>query len=281
MMRASNSSIQTFKQCRRLYELKYIYGIEPVQTAAALERGLSYHEGVEQAIKAWCAADHRYVADEPEDPKILAMVWAFRIHVIPWLEKRGIKVNEAEKWFEYETSNHNVVIGRMDGVTTDGCVIEHKTTSGLIDGSYWQRLDFDEQIPTYMIARGCKKIYYTVCATPSIRQKKNETSAEFCRRCIDWYEDNTEQKIAVLEISRSEDDLKAFAEEQDAILTEMEQAKLFYRNPSHCSKWGRLCEYAPLCLQKITPDMEFIGFKRRERYDGGSSSTPESGTENH
>lgn len=266
-MKTSNSAIQTFKQCRRMYQLKYVYGFEPVKTAAALQRGISYHEGVERILKAQNSVDYRSVAEQIVEPKIRAMVLAFLTYILPELSQRGVKINEVEKWFEYPVcAGKHYIVGRADGLTTGHCVIEHKTTSGTIDGAYFQRLDFDEQIPTYMTAFGANKIYYTVCAVPSIRQKKDEADDEFCQRCFDWYETNTEQKIAILEYYKSDEDLREFAAEQDAIVEEIATTGLFYRNPSNCSKWGRMCEYASIC-KNCDPNGDYIEFKRMDGYD--------------
>lgn len=266
-MRASNSAIQTFKACRRLYELKYVYGLEPVQTADALSRGLAYHEGVEELIERW--NDYTYSTASAEklsdDPKIRAMVFAFNVHVIPKLTLNCIKISEIkpEEWIEYETPSGHLVVGRVDGITTGHNVIEHKTTSGPIDGAYWQKLEFDEQIPTYMLGCNSQTVYYTVCQTPTIRQKKGESDEDFFDRCVHWYDEDTESKINVLTIRKTEKELERFREEQDAILTEMESCKLFYRNPSHCMKWGRMCEYASVCMN-YDPSQEYVQFKRRE-----------------
>ena len=259
-MKASNSAIQTFKACRRLYELKYIYDLEPVQQADTLKRGTSYHSLVEQLLNG---ADWNIYANPDffDDPKPFAMATAFQKYVLP-----KISAAATEEWFNYKTPSGHTVVGRIDGRTPTGQIIEHKTTSGLVDGAYLQRLDFDEQIPTYMIAYDTNEIWYTVCATPTIRQKKNELVEEFFLRCVDWYAEDTDSKITCVKLNRSPEQLQEFLKEQDAILTEMENCKLFYRNPSHCMKWGRMCEFAPVCMN-YDPNEEYIQFKRRVRYD--------------
>ena len=167
-----------------------------------------------------------------------------------------------EEWFEYKTQSGHTVIGRIDAVMNSGSIVEHKTTSGPIDGSYFLRLEMDEQIPTYMIARNSNNVLYTVCSTPSIRQKKGETEEEFKQRCIEWL--NEPDKFTIANIARLDYDLKAFADEQDAIINEMEKCKLFYRNPGHCMKWGRLCQYAPICM-RYNPDEEYIQFTKTRK----------------
>lgn len=266
-MRASNSSIQAFKACRRLYELKYKYELEPVQTAEALSRGIKYHEGVEMLLKEWMDYHKGTPSILIEDPKIKAMVFAFNMYIIPKLAST-FKVSPVcvEEWFSYKTDSGHIIGGRVDGKMSGNCIIEHKTTSGLIDGAYYQRLEFDEQIPTYMLAFNSNRILYTVCSVPTIRQKKNESDDDFFKRCLDWYEEDTEMKINVIEIKKTDEELKRFKVEQDSIVTEMENCKLFYRNPNHCMKWNRMCEYAPVCMN-YEPNHEYVQFKRRESYE--------------
>ena len=193
-MKASNSSIQTFKACRRLYELKYIYGLEPVDTAEALSVGLQYHDGVENLLKEWVDY-HNAKPNDCEDPKIRAMVFAFNLYVIPKLAAMKVKPVSTEEWFEYQTKGGHTVVGRVDGRMSGNAIIEHKTTSSSVDGAYFQKLELDEQIPTYMTAFNSDTVYYTVCQKPTIRQKKNESDDEFFGRCVDWYEEDTESKI--------------------------------------------------------------------------------------
>lgn len=270
-MIASNSAIQTFKACRRLYELKYIHKLEPVQPAEALNRGSSYHKGVELLLREWID----YHDAEPNgitDPKISAMVFAFNKYIIPKLCELNAKPVDVEAWFEYSTPSGHKVVGRIDGLMSENRIIEHKTTSGLINGSYFQRLEMDEQIPTYMLAKNATEILYTVCCVPTLRRKKGETDGEFEKRLIDWYDEDTDSKISVCQIVKSPEELDKFRIEQDAILTEMENCKLFYRNPNHCMRWGRLCEYASVCMD-YDPNKEYIQFKRREdHYDKGGEA---------
>ncbi len=253
-MRTSNSAIQTFKSCRRLYELKYLYGLEPVGTVDALKRGSQYHELVEGILNG------NSDLSACDNPKVRAMAMAFEKYIFP-----HIKAHAVEEWFSYNTKSGHQIIGRIDGVTDANEVIEHKTTAGYVDGSYFADLEFNEQILTYMLACHSDSIWYTVCSTPTIRQRKNETEDEFYQRCVEWFDTDTESKITCVKLFRDKETLSRFAEEQDAIVTEMEQCKLFYRNPNNCTKWGRMCEYAPVCMN-YNPNEEYVQFKRRDDY---------------
>lgn len=252
-MKASNSGIQTFKQCRRMYQLKYLHGLEPVQTADALKRGSTYHELIEGILKGDSS-----VLQNCDDPKIRAMATAFQMYILPQLTQ----IDAVEQWFNYETPSGHTMVGIIDA-KNGAELVEHKTTSGLIDGNYFQKLEFDEQIPTYMLAFNTNWINYTVCSVPSIRQKKTESDEEFYQRCVDWYAEDTEHKITMVQLNRTNDELEEFQKEQDDILNEMENCKLFYRNPANCSKWGRLCEYASVCMN-YDPSQEYVQFKKRE-----------------
>ena len=250
MASASYSRIQTYKSCRRLYELKYVYGVKSTEKIDALERGTSYHEKVEKILKG---DDF-----EIDDPKTSAMAMAFKEYILPQLQPVA-----QEEWFKYKTEFGDEFIGRVDALNADGAIIEHKTTSGDIDEEYWYSRDIDEQLMTYMYAYGTRKAYYTVCKTPTIRLKKDETDESFYRRCLDWFNEDTESKIAMRVIYHTDEEINAFIAEQALTIKEMKECKLFYKNQSYCTKWNRMCEYAPIC-QHYDPTQTYVGFEKRE-----------------
>lgn len=251
-MRQSSTSIQTYKSCRRLYELKYIHGIEPTQKSEALERGSNYHEKVESILKYGCFT---YDLD-----KSTAMAWAFSKYILPDLKP----VASVEEWFEIGTLESGIIIGKVDAKDESGAIIEHKTTSMEIDEAYWYNKQFDEQLMTYMLGNATNRAIYTVCKTPTIRQKQNETEEEFVQRCMDWYDTDTEKKIAWREIVIPMEQLEEHMRMLTAIVKEANECSLFYRNQNYCTHWGRMCEYAPIC-QHYDPNETYIGFEKKER----------------
>lgn len=253
-MRLSNSKIQCFKSCRRKYQLKYVEDIVPVQSAEALERGKSYHEKVEMILKG-----EEFTFD---DPKTDAMALAFQKYILP---KVG-KVEAVEEWFETPLPDGNVLCGKCDGRLEDGRIVEHKTTSADLDEAYIASLQNDEQILTYMWAYGVNEILYTVCKTPSIRLKKDETDDEFRQRCLEWYDTDTEMKIGTINVFRDPDEIKEFGKDLEAISDEINHCKRFYRVPAHCMKWNRPCEYMGIC-RNFDPQMQYVGFERRKEYE--------------
>lgn len=248
-MRLSNSGIQCFKSCRRAYELRYIEGVYPQTSPEVLERGRGYHEKLESVLKG--------ESFELDDPKTDAMAMAFEKYVLPKLGK----VEAVEEWFEKPVGNHTI-IGRCDGRLANGKLLEHKTTSAELDDAYIAGLQNDEQILTYMWAYDVNDILYTVCRTPTIRLKQNETEDEFRQRCLEWYDSDTEHKIGTINVYRSPEEIAEFAESLKLMMEEIEGCHNFYRVPSHCMKWGRMCEYASIC-RNYDPQMEYVGFEKR------------------
>lgn len=251
-MRLSNSGIQLFKSCRRKYELKYIEGLVPIQIADTLERGKSYHEKVELILSGdeW----------EYDDPKTDAMAMAFETYILPQIGK----VEAVEEWFDRELPDKTHLVGRCDGRLADGKLIEHKTTSADLDEAYIAGLQNDEQILTYMWAYGVNNILYTVCKTPTIRLKKDETDAEFRQRCFEWYSVDTPQKIGTIDVYRSDEEIAEFAHDLELMSAEIANCHNFYRVPSYCMKWNRPCEYMGIC-RNYDPQMEYVGFKKGDR----------------
>ena len=250
-MRQSNTSIQAYKSCRRMYQLKYIYGVEPTEKPEALERGTSYHQKVEQLLSGG-------TFDRDTD-KTTAMADAFARHVLP-----HIKAVAQEEWFELPFADGEKIVGRIDARTEDGALVEHKTTSGDIDEQYWYGKQYDEQLMTYMLAYKTNRAIYTVCKVPTIRQKKGETEEEFLERCTAWYDEDPEHRIAWREIIIPQEQLDEWKVMLAETVGEIERCTLFYRNQTYCNRWGRMCEYAPIC-QHYDPNETYIGFQKKER----------------
>lgn len=256
-MNISSSKVKVYKACKRLYFFKYVENLEYIQTIQTLEDGKTYHSKIEQLYN-----EGNFDIDE-ENPKISAMACAYQKYIYP-----QFKVSRAEEWFEMKLTPTHTLVGRFDGIAEDGFVVEHKTTSADVDDEYIYNLQWDEQVLNYMLASGKNKIYYTVCKKPTIRQKQNENAEEFLNRCIAWYDEDTDKKIRVISVERSEKEiaeqkeaLKAIA--RDIVTTEKKGERAFYRNQSHCTCYGRRCEFASICLD-YDPKLEYVEFKKKE-----------------
>lgn len=251
--RLSISSIKCFKACRREYELKYIEGLEPVEKPDALQVGSNYHEKLEQL-------NHTGEFDRSDFSKESAMATAYQKYIYP-----QFKVFDAEKWYEKEIQNSGIsLVGRVDGITDSGELVEHKSTGQEITEQYEYNLQWDEQILAYMWLTGAREIWYTVCRKPTIRQKKDESDEEFFNRMVEWYDTDTESKIRLLKLTRTDAEVEQFEKDLVAISGDIAGCGNYYRNTMYCNAWGRRCEYSPVCLH-YDPNQQYVEFTRREQ----------------
>lgn len=249
-MRFSISRIKTFKACRRAFELRYIENLIPVKSAEALETGKNYHERLEALFRG-------EFPDSDDYSKEAAMVWAYVKYIVPKL-----KIVEVEKWVEMPIGE-NTLVGRLDGIADDGNLVEHKTTSMELTPEYEYDLQWDEQMLAYMLMTGKRKCHYTVCRKPTIRQKKGETEEDFFRRMLAWYDEDTDKKITVFLVERTDAEVNAFAEDLKKIADEITGCGYYYRNTLHCFRWGRRCEYEDICLH-YDPEQVYVNYEKRE-----------------
>lgn len=262
-MNVTTSMIRSFKSCKRLYELQYIEMLKPKVEAEALTTGSSYHRLVEGLLL-------NKVVEADGIPAIMAN--QFKNRIMPLLPP----IKEVEKQFNVRVGDGKYLLGKIDAITEDGTPIEHKTTSDTIDEKYINRLNWDDQVTNYLLALSLEqgkivnKVIYTVIKKPTIRQKQNETLEEYLQRCVEWYDDDTEHKVAIFPVIRSKDELAAKQEELVYMANEMENCKMYYKNPNHCSIIG--CSYSSICLS-YTPETGAIDFvkksKQNEELEGG------------
>lgn len=256
-MRISISALKLFKACRQAYRFKYIEGLEPVQKPDAMQSGLTYHSKIEDIYtNGYCSTE--------DNSKESAMALAYEKYIYPHFHVKAV-----EDWVEYDLGQGDTLIGRVDGRADDGYLVEHKTTSMNITDEYEYELQWDEQILAYMLATGDRKMWYTVIRRPTIRQKKNESDEDFFTRMCQWYDEDTDSKIRLIEITRTDEEVQEFLTSLLNALGEIKIAIDFpqvkcYRNCLHCNHWGRRCEYSSICLN-YDPDKEYIEFQRRER----------------
>lgn len=250
-MKASISQIKTFKACRRAWHLRYREGLIPAHPSDALEAGKSYHsfiEDLENGIEPIC-----------DYSKAHAMCMAYAKYIYP-----NIHVVQAEQEMEKQIGQH-ILHGIVDGISSDGCVVEHKTTSRDISafGDYEYGLLWDEQILAYMSLTGCRCVHYTVCKKPTIRQKKDETIEEYYQRMVDWYDEDTESKIRTFDITRTDEEVAEFERDFEQICDEMQNCKYAYKNTCNCMMYGTRCPYASVCIN-YNPEQEYVDFIRNE-----------------
>lgn len=247
-MRLSVTKLKQFKACRRSYEFRYIEGLVPTKKAEALETGENYHKKLENLYKTG-------EVDFSDYSKESAMALAYKRHIYPKL-----KVTSVEDWIEMDIGGHTL-IGRVDGIADDRNLVEHKSTSLDID-EFEYNLQWDEQIPAYMLLADTRRMYYTICRKPNIRLKKDETQEQFFARMVAWYEEDTDSKIRLIHVYRSDEEINDFKKELQAMMDEMDGCRNFYKNTLHCFRFGRQCEYANICLN-YDPNLQYVEFEKR------------------
>ena len=253
-MQLSISRIKMFKACRQMFRLRYVEGWVPAVSPEPLEVGKNYHALIEDL-------NNTGVLEEGIS-KEHAMAKAYEKYIYPHFH-----VDASEVWLEYDLGDNDRLVGIADGLADDGHIVEHKTTGSEITEQYEYNLLWDEQILAYMLITGRRKVWYTVCRKPTIRQKANETDEEFYNRMVEWYDTDTETKIRLLEIERTDEEVEQFRKELYTIKATMQEAVAdgnFYRNTCHCNVWGRRCEYSSICMN-YDPHADYIEFVKDER----------------
>lgn len=249
----SATKIKDFKACRRLYYFKYVEGLTPLVDTIALKDGRTYHEKVEEIYNTGTFT--------PSGDKTDAMAMAYKKYIYP-----KFKVDKVEEWFNYPLNDKHTLIGRFDGITEDGLIVEHKTTIRDIDEEYLYDLQWNEQILCYMLAKNVNTIYYTVCKKPTIRQKQNETDEEFVHRCCEWYDVDTDEKITIIKFTRLNSEIQDFKKHLIELADEMEECEKsnkLYCNPSNCYSYGVRCKYSSICLN-YNKNIDYVDFIRDE-----------------
>lgn len=261
----SISEMKLFKACRQAWYLKYHEHLEVIDKSESLKTGLSYHSKIEDLY-----AGNLDVSDLSKES---AMAMAYQKYIYP-----KFKVTSTEDWFTKEIGNGYSIIGRTDGIADDGTLVEHKTTSVTNLEEYEFDLQWDEQLMAYMFAKNVREIWYTICRKPNIRQKVNESDEEFFERMVKWFDEDTDQKIRVIKISRTDEQIEKFRRHLLKMgfdikhSTDNTDANI-YRNTAYCTKWGTRCEYANICLN-YNPNEEYAGFiKDERRIDYGTQGT--------
>jgi hypothetical protein len=240
-----------------MYELEKLYGLVPDVTPYALLTGRKYHNLVEMAIKG---------EPLPHDAsKEEAMAAAFRDIILPSLPHDI----ETEEWVSGVSPSGHDLTGRLDGFSlSEGMVIEHKSTSAALDAEYAEQLRHDGQALMYCMLKGVRKYCRTAVRKPTIRLKAKETQEEFFRRMLEWYNDAPEDKAGMFKVEFSEDEIWRFQDELDMMIDEVEGTGYFWRNPCHCSAFGRRCSYEPVCHEVIKRDEPYYGFHWKEDENG-------------
>lgn len=90
-----------------------------------------------------------------------------------------------------------------------------------------------------------------------VLQTRPETADEFEARCLQTISEDPDRFLVRGEVHRTEEDEKDAAQDlwdQARELRESELAKRFPRNPDACERWGRFCNFFPVCTNAASLD---------------------------
>lgn len=208
------SSIKTFRNCRRMYDLRYNRHLAPVdEDEEARTLGTIFHGCMERWHGRDMAAPEEQIvaaifdyingacpnrALDDRQRKIWHLARAMFLGYIKKYPNESFDVIAVEKEFESRIINPEtdcpsrtfIMRGKVDGIVMKGgkyYLIEHKTASS-IDGNYIERLPMDFQISLYadyierFLNIRITGILYNVVGKAQIRQGKGETEVEFEER---------------------------------------------------------------------------------------------------
>jgi hypothetical protein len=157
-----------------------------------------------------------------------------------------------EQGFTLRLGN-GLIVGKMDGVIDDGDLLEHKTTSQYLSPEFLSQYIVHNQITLYMAAlrellgRMPKK-----CIVNIIRVKEYKTV-------------NKDDKLFSRQyVTRTTAQLDQFLQQLEFRISQVKNFlrigfDAFYQNaPEACTKWGRICEYMPLCQAQDSDSVEAL-----------------------
>jgi len=216
---------------------------------------------------------------------------------------------QTEKKVQLKIDNNLTYRGMIDKVVRnrrDGCLylIDHKTSSDNIQdpsSDYWTELMINPQATGYKVALEAEykeevRIIWDVIKKhssqgpklkKSIRLKKDETDDEFELRKADLMESDQEYSDRVLQdylekpeyyykrkvLGRTSEDLKEWRRELEANACNIKASSVMtlpIKHTKSCRKYGRMCEYAPVChgLDQIESDNYVTKENRHPELDG-------------
>lgn len=271
----THSAISMFRQCPRRYQHRYMDKVVPMhwQDSPALRFGTAFHEWLEAWYKGTVADYKKPLLDADDEARLLGACAAYATRY-PQEAWRTVYV---EQGFETvvinpETGAHSPLYwlkGKVDLVVEyegEPWIVEHKTstTTGVND---LDRVGIDAQVLTYADCIGraidtpIAGVIYNVVKRCQLRLKQKETPAEFVKRVAEWYQ----QPDAMLR-ERQRIDPAMITENRRNIWSTVQQMNMMRRDRFYaqnagvttgaCAKWGRECEYAPLCKTMGRPDIK-------------------------
>ena len=270
----TQSSLTTFNACEELYRLKYVERMRSVEQPMALSMGSAFHLGIEeqdpksasdlilkQVGPAWTQQDREKMAIA--SATVEAMVAGALLVWDDWPDQQEVEftlplLNPSTG----RRSRKHVFAGKLDGLWPDR-IGEWKTTSRL-DRNYTDRLELDFQVSAYLEAASILldkptselSATYRVVKKPTIRQRKNESFAEYVVRLQEDYQERQDFYFAEIVLTRSDEQMERWRHEAWALhqrILDIENGGMTIRNTRSCTQFGR-CAFLDLCCGAVGPD---------------------------
>lgn len=267
----THSAMALFRQCPRRYEHRYVNKIVPAfwQDSAPLRFGTAFHKWLE----AWYYGEPAPLTPNlgPADAACLAGAAKAYSERYPTESWHSVAV---EHQFEQAVINPDTgaksplfrLKGKVDLVVQiDGelWIVEHKTSTATTVGDL-ERVGIDAQVLTYADCIGREVgtpvagVIYNVVKRCQLRLKQSETPAEYTNRVAEWYKGDESMlreraRIDPRHIEQNRKNIWMTVQ----MMHQCRRAGYYPQNAGvttgACAKWGRECEYAPLCRQLNAP----------------------------
>lgn len=148
-------------------------------------------------------------------------------------------------------------------------VVEHKTTAADITpgAPYWTKLVLDAQVSAYYagaahLGHDVVGVLYDVLRKPALkplaansRRAAAETPEEFGERLVAEIASDPSAYYGRGIVVRTEDEMRAHRDDVWQAARQIARATAdgeFPRNPDACERWGRQCDYWPVCSGETT-----------------------------
>lgn len=161
---------------------------------------------------------------------------------------------------------------RYDAKPGDRALMENKTTAQM-DANYFARLAVDNQILGYLWSIREEggpmptSVLYNVMAKSQLRNKQNESRAQFLDRVVDDYNQRRTRYFYREKVLFSPAMLDVFQQGLVETVREIEwcaKKKNWTMNDKACTAFG-MCEFFPLCSSGFKDPTAFLLYERRKK----------------
>jgi hypothetical protein len=272
--------------------MKYIQGYRPRARARPLEFGILTGEGLDAIWGAKEFGVPQLPPDASDDDRyerarLRAMLLGY---LIRWQKEDAEKYELLGCEVEFRCPLINPATGRKsdtwdlggkldklvrERATGDVWVVEHKTSGEDISpgSSYWARLRMDTQVSIYHVGGNAvlreigsgasvAGVLYDVLGKPKLRpleantrRERAESPEEYEARCVAAIAESPDRyyrRAPVIRLEGELDDALIDIWQQSKQMREAELKNRAPRNPEACSRWGRMCEFFPVCSGETT-----------------------------